>query len=321
MIREYALDPEVVAEWYDYRKWVFYREAFSGGTGRVISRYPKKWTKLVIKAFHEKNPTFSAESHARRQLETVLDHLVRNPMVERDSRQERFSTWIDKALAEHEQQKFDGILTTSGVDGKPEVITEDMLFRDPPPLAWAPPLNPPCRRNAEEFATALSPLLSRCREAVFVDPHFDPGQERFSKPLALMLKKLWSTNQMDRAPLAKIVTAASRDDLKKGRSGSFVLQRCEEKLPGILPKGRGIDLTILVERQAGEKLHNRYVLTLLGGISFGIGLDVADQGSALQDQTDDLCRLTSEQLKMRWQQYVSGCGSYFDIYYQGIIRR
>lgn len=319
MIREYALDPFVVAEWHDRQKWAFYREAFRQDTGRIVSRYPRKWTRQVIKAFHEKYPGFAAESQARRQLEIVLDYLGCSPMAERELRQDAFPTWIEKVLAEHEYQAFDGIITTKGIDGRPEIMTEEMLFEHPPPDAWSPPSNSPRLRNADEFAGALNPLLSRCREVVFVDPHFDPGAERFIRPLELMLEKLWSPNRHDRPSLAKLVTGASRDDARKGRSGDFVLNKCKERLPRILPKGRKIDLLILVEREKGEKLHNRYVLTLLGGVSFGIGLDVADQNGKLCLQTDDLCRLTSEQLKMRWKQYVSGCGSYFDIYYQGSI--
>jgi hypothetical protein len=71
-------------------------------------------------------------------------------------------------------------------------------------------------------------------------------------------------------------------------------------------------VTVLKERECGEKIHNRYVLTTLAGVAFGTGLDAAD-GEAGKVQSDDLCRLSSEQLKKRWGQYKSARGSYFDI--------
>jgi hypothetical protein len=57
----------------------------------------------------------------------------------------------------------------------------------------------------------------------------------------------------------------------------------------------------LRERQPdGEKLHNRYLLTNLGGVSVGIGLD---EGPGTQ--FDDLNVLTREQYEKRWKQYCS----------------
>ena len=52
------------------------------------------------------------------------------------------------------------------------------------------------------------------------------------------------------------------------------------------------------------------MLTKFAGVSFGTGLDVADHEET--EQTDDLCRLSREQLLKRWGQYVSGKDSYFD---------
>ena len=60
---------------------------------------------------------------------------------------------------------------------------------------------------------------------------------------------------------------------------------------------------MLSQRSGGEKLHNRYLLTEIGGVSLGLGLQETlerDHG-----ETDDICRLSSTQHEMRWGQYVS----------------
>jgi hypothetical protein len=44
------------------------------------------------------------------------------------------------------------------------------------------------------------------------------------------------------------------------------------------------------------------VLTDLGGVSFGTGLDKSDQGMT---ETDDLLRLDENIYKFRWEQYAS----------------
>lgn len=75
--------------------------------------------------------------------------------------------------------------------------------------------------------------------------------------------------------------------------------------------GRGATNTITVsfirwkERKGGEKLHNRYVLTNLGGVSLGAGFEAGTEG-----QTDDVLLLPSDLYKRRWKQYVENDGSF-----------
>jgi hypothetical protein len=78
---------------------------------------------------------------------------------------------------------------------------------------------------------------------------------------------------------------------------------CREKLPAILPPGRSLTVTVLGQREGGQKIHNRYLLTKFFGASFGTGLDAADDDQS--GQTDDICRLSRDQLLERWGQYAN----------------
>jgi len=51
----------------------------------------------------------------------------------------------------------------------------------------------------------------------------------------------------------------------------------------------------------GEKLHNRHVLTELGGVAFGLGLDEQDGDAG---QAEDLHRLGSAPHALRWALYA-----------------
>lgn len=64
------------------------------------------------------------------------------------------------------------------------------------------------------------------------------------------------------------------------------------------PARTAIDHRSLTERQHGEKLHNRYILTELGGVGFPAGLDEKPRA------TDDPWLLTREQHEVRWSQYA-----------------
>ena len=53
------------------------------------------------------------------------------------------------------------------------------------------------------------------------------------------------------------------------------------------------------EREGGEKLHNRYILTDIGGVQFGVGLDEGEPGT-----TDDIARLSVDTFRKRFEDYA-----------------
>lgn len=55
----------------------------------------------------------------------------------------------------------------------------------------------------------------------------------------------------------------------------------------------------LSRKPGGEQLHNRYILTDPGGVTFGIGLDDGNEG-----ETDDITLMDRETYELRWSQYV-----------------
>jgi hypothetical protein len=210
MIYEYALDPELVARWHDPREWAIFREGFAPETGRVGSAYPRKpkWRKAVVKAFHDAMPAATGDSQSWRRLEVLLDKLAER-MVERESSHPELPKWLDRAVAEHRERPFHGILSIGEANSVPAVITPDMLFSERPPSAWAVPPNPAPPRTAQGLAQAVAPLLTRCGEVIFVDPWFDPGKPRFLSSLQAMLGVLWGPGRCVGAPSAQLVLAES----------------------------------------------------------------------------------------------------------------
>lgn len=308
MISELALDPALVAGWHDPREWAFFREAFAAETGRVASAYPRKWRNEVIRTFHRLFPGATSESLERKRLDALLDRLEER-IVKRESSHPECSTWLAKAVAEQRERPFHGILSTMPDATVSEVITPQMLFSDRPPAAWSVKPNPAPLRTVSAFVQAVAPLLTRCKETVFVDPWFDPRKDRFLDTLEAMLKVLWGPERCVSAPAAQLVLAERKGEKK--RDPNWLLGLCQKSLPRILPKGHCLQVTVLGQREGGENIHNRYMLTKIAGVSFGTDLDVADEEEV--GQSDDLYRLSHEQLLKRWGQYVSARGSWFDI--------
>jgi hypothetical protein len=87
------------------------------------------------------------------------------------------------------------------------------------------------------------------------------------------------------------------------------------KMATRLPTGICVEFSRWRQRTGGEKLHNRYILTDLGGVSLGVGLDAGEAG-----ETDDLLLLPRAQYENRWSQYVSNNGAFERVYTPAAVR-
>ena len=75
--------------------------------------------------------------------------------------------------------------------------------------------------------------------------------------------------------------------------------RCEGDFAGHFPLKQEITIRRYDELDQGEKLHNRYVLTDLGGVHMGYGPVEGNEG-----QSDDINILDRQQYEKRWRQYI-----------------
>ncbi|WP_147443895.1 hypothetical protein [Corallococcus sicarius] len=75
---------------------------------------------------------------------------------------------------------------------------------------------------------------------------------------------------------------------------------CERRLGPLLQSGVSIRALALGKGGAGVKMHNRYVLTEVGGLAVQTGLDQNARGTR---QTDDLTVLSKEQHAARWSEF------------------
>lgn len=311
MIYEYALDPEVVATWSDPREYALFREGFSRDSGRVGSIFPRKWSRAVIKAFHSLPRDKRTEQAEARLMGLLSDFEHR--MIERDSACPALESWLDKAECEHRKRPFHGILSRqSSTSGVAEVFTPDALASGQWPESWRLPSILPTRRTATELTEAVRPLLTKFRNIVLIDPWFTVdcnSDGRYIDTLQAMLTEIWSEDRCCADPIVELITAENSS--RSGRGGPGLMSMFHRELPKVIPAGHELKVTILKERDSGERIHNRYILTELVGVSFGIGLDRAREDDPIA--TDDLCRLSSEQHRKRWGQYVSARSSWFDL--------
>jgi len=323
MIYEFALEPALVARWHDRKEYSFFDEKFGIRFRRVISGYPKNWKKLVWQAFSE---SAAADDQNAQMRMTELIQLLWQNAVRRYSTFPEIPEWLEKAEAEHKQRPFHAIVAMENPRERDFVITAQGLVENGHEL-WNIPGTSPIPRTAEEIARAISPLTRLSRHAILIDPYFDPTKLKFRQTLAAILSTCRDNvcsldniqvelhTSIDRF-FEKWERGDNRDPSEESRIyNNFVLES-QNRLPELVPAG--IQLKVVVWRQKirGEKLHNRYLLTNLFGVMFGIGSDEADNPN--DQESDDIVLLEEEQYVIRYQQY-KGTTSAFDIVGQPFV--
>ena len=293
MIYEYAIDPQLIAAAGARSRYRFWAQKFGLGSPRVMSQFPKlqNWKRQVLRAL----PADTRDAEKTRVVELVqrLTELT-TPRV--SSHYDGHHGWLENAEAEHARAPFRGILAWDNPRLHDAVLIAEPLEEfDETDKRWVAQRGRVVTRDAASMADAVSSMLACCRDAVFVDPHFKPAFPRYQRPIEAFLNAL-VTNRAGPLPERVEICTATPEGM------AFLERAFTSRIRALVPDGLSVRVRKLVRRDGGEALHNRYILTDLGGVSFGYGLD-DDDGEG--GQTDDLTLMDREQYQKRWQQY---CG-------------
>lgn len=282
MIYEYALEPEMVAAWGTLHSSRFFIREFGLSQGRLVSRYPKSWARRVWKAFS------GGSDMDRKRLEELLMRLKETMVKRKDCYwDEKQGSWLENALLEHDRYPFRAILAGKNQGNRPEILLEDELSTFPC-AGWDAPHGVPVNRNASEMASTVEMMLARCRWVKFIDPYFSLGKSKYKQSLSAFMHILAAKRPV--GPIERVEIHANGD----GATADFLKEFYEK----IIPNGLTVALFQWQKKPGGQKLHNRYILTDLGGVSFQHGLDIGSEG-----ETDDVNRLDSKQYEIRCRQY------------------
>lgn len=285
MIHAFALEPRLVATWGRREAFRYFRDRFGLGTTRVLLELPafKTWKRAVYDAANQLALTEQDMLRIAELFQFFAEHKCRRE----DSVYDGVLSWLQYAEREYDRRPFAAILATENPRGHGAVLLDGQLETDP---RWNCPHGASPPRTPAGLVTALSALILNCRTLHLVDPHFGPENVRHRKVLEALLDRLGAhgvTPQLVRVHC-----------LAKGPLAFF--EQSARRMAQNLPRRISVEFVRLAQRPGGEKIHNRYVLTDLGGVSLGVGLEVGNVG-----ETDDLSLLTREQYQLRWQQYVN----------------
>lgn len=288
ILRELAVEPGVMADFY---RCAYVLDQMGFPFGRMISGFPKwsDWKDLVITACRDADV---ADVEKKRILERVKRGKTKFVPTSRTYRKN--ASWVSNVRDQYPRLPFDAIIALRDEPDLEPCLVIGEFFEDDP--NWDVPRGFAIDRTAAKIAEVIAPLVVNSREVVFVDPYFDPASSDW------------------RNPLREVLFAATRNGhvlrrcefhlkVVKDRGGPLYdtatfAQICAEHLPAVLPPD--LELTLLRWEQLteGERLHPRYILTELGGISFEGGLDEGKAG-----ESTDAAILEPAILERRWADY------------------
>ena len=289
MLFEYAVEPALVATWADRRMGRYFIDKFGIGSPRLISRFPKGWKKRVWDAWKASEVENGGEI-ARRRMETLIQHLSEVMVERRRPVWDSERSWLENAV--DQRVPFHAILARHNPTGDRRILVGDELDESVP--RWTAPHGRTVPRTAEAIAEAVGSMLRIATNVVFVDPYFAPDRKSFVKVVAECMGAGWT----ERAAGPARVRIFSSDREENGTFKHFETE-CRRRLPREFPAGQEVVICRLRKRTGGDRLHNRYILTELGGVAFGVGLEEREASA-----TDDLSLLASEQYRRRWTQYA-----------------
>lgn len=291
MIHAYALDPELVARWSSHAEFRFIRDKFGLGTPRVMLDAVKytRWKNLVETAADNLPLTDLDRSRLQELFKLFRDRRSRRP----DREKTPGLTWLENAEREFDRREFAAVLAMANPRSHRGVLVSAPLDESDP--RWQREVGASPARTPEELAKVLAPMLVNSQEIHLVDPHFGPENGRHRRVLEALLDALDDHGARPSVVCIHCGAKAARE----------FFEAKAQAMASWLPPSQTVAFKRWKERDGGEDLHNRYLLTDLGGVMLGVGLDEGKEG-----QTDDLLLLTPAQYTRRWSQYVGANGAF-----------
>lgn len=283
MIKEFALEPEAITA--SYRDFCYFTEKFGVSQGRVISEFPKKWRRMVCDS--------AQRTHGGKvELTKIIERLksFKGDIVFDSARPggDGNKEWIERALDEHGRQPFAAIIARENPTAHAEVLVAADL--DDSDLRFQAGGQRHITRTAAEIVDCVGLLLGASKTVKLIDPHFDPRWPRWRRMLGHVLVALGNNGQT-----GVTLEIHRADNALPGNLKHYF----DSSIPQMLPTGIAVQVFLHPE----SAMHNRFILTSVGGASYHTGLDDNEDGKSTP--TDLVSLLAPGIFATEWTTYSS----------------
>jgi hypothetical protein len=266
MIYEYALEPKLLNNWKDFRYLV---SQFGYDCGKLIARYPKKWKRMVYDSLGDVGVV--EKKRIEDQLSKIDNRMIKRAADSWDGRQD----WLANAEREHQISPFHAIISQDNPRLHPQVIEFEELDDDQNQLVqqlWKVNTTIKVKRQAKDMADAIAVFLKQATKIVFIDSYFGLENPRYRNTFTEFMQRIFQDRNASTNPVVEIHCGDRCP-------APYFQAYCDQHFISMLPKG------IKAQFIRWEKgcLHNRYILTNLGGVMLGEGLAEATGNDRLED--------------------------------------
>ncbi len=264
MHHEYAVEPAAIGSNWEIFRYVF--EKFGFQKGRLISRFPGPWPRLVIEAAAQAGVGDIAYAKIVEKLRqgrrTALVRTGRDydPIL---------GSWVENAAASHAIRPFRGVIAQQGAELDDVAISLAELDDDHPLMVA--PTSRDIPRTTTDIAGACFLLLYAAREINLVDPYFNfvsVGQD-YRGPLEQMMHALQDAGK------ANVHIRIHYSARYAHSSQAEILNDPGRWVNVTIPTGYELHLYAWEQRQGGERLHDRFLLCDCGGMTVGTGFSAS----------------------------------------------
>lgn len=288
MIYEYAVDPSLfTAE----DKACFILESFGRDHGRLVSEFKKDhWVNLVRDAIR----TSGNQPIAKHTLKEALKILTKNNRALYCRQQQvEGPDWLILTQNAHSAWPYRGIVVDEYNGDDEHYLVRDIHLSGK--SNWSVPTSKTVDRETTAMIDAVSALLENAREVILVDRNFRLEQNghgigKYKNVLLGILNFL--ANKQYGPTVGKLIYHIGNE-----YSTAAILQDHFNKyLRSDLPHGIKLEFAIWPKND----LHDRFILTDIGGIDCGIGLD---EYAGSSEKTVTLKRLSHTDHSREWSRF------------------
>ena len=284
MIHEYAVNPDALSSFNEIWQAL---EQFGVAHGRVVVQCPKTWWKTV------KENLESAEDVLRpAEYKSLEERCFRLKEAKKIIRRKNLKydgekPFVEALAMEHADRPFRAVLQLERATKGPIPVLSRFDLHEGNPL-WKVRRSQAVPKTADALADAVVPLLRISTDFLFVDPFFASKPQDYQS-LVKMLQTATAQN-----------TSLQRIEIHTGTKGTavFIQDKARAAIVPRLPPRIEITVFQWKEREGGERLHDRFVLTDRGGLSSSYGWDSGEPG-----QSTEVSLLDDDSYLFRWGQY------------------
>jgi len=281
MHQEFAVEPEAIgSSWNDFR---FLIEYFGYSRGRLISRFPKRWERQVIEA---------AKAAGVRDVECsrIIERLNirKSDVLMKSGREyEPDKSWVENAVSSHQQKPFHALLVENADLSGICTCIRDADETNP---LMGSPISAEVKRTPDDIASCCRLLTGQANIIDIVDPFFDirgareGGRPRSGDDFKGTLLKIIANCESD-GNRGKLIRIHYREHDQRPPQ-DVILNGAKDWISETIPSGFEIQLIGWKELEDGEDIHDRFLLTPLGGLKIGAGF-----GATVKKQHANVVRL------------------------------